>query len=573
MSLLENIKRINQYKSASLLPNRVVEIENVSDKEVMKIFSRLLPTDVLKFGPFYIYYLIRDVDVSLWNGMLEYIQMFYEETCRGEISESYQSKFKEANLMVLCVSHDKDIYDKYEMDVLNGFLIAKYDIPRNEANIILVCFQNLYYQQEKKLKLSGGLFLHCLALNIIRQLKIKNVYLEASVKELISYYYSLGYKLGKEFCGQEDEITNLHDLYPIEKVIKKLPRDYANEDYDFSYRMKWCDFKEDDICFRTFQTFRENLSFVSQDMLKTKVKNKKEIYLGPSENPKRYKVIKTLTNEPYSKEYYGILNDGKEKSENVFHIYVWTKKKSNVQKIENNLLCIRKARKFCEEISCYVEDFLIGEEIVVVTTWRDGYESLEDYLSKRIQLEIMDEDIITKNLYQVLEKMYSLDIVPSISEKNIWISPEKLDIYIPTIICNGDVNINKEFIEELYDVIFSSNKELNRLNKQIVNTTRELVKILKRETFVVDKTHRREINELDDKIRSFGDDLNRANFHMNNMNVNVYKNSDDLIVNIENLSRLSLTNKILSMSRKQKWLKLLKMYVDKLSVPMKKYKT
>jgi len=570
MSLLNDIIRSQEYKSASLLPSQIVEIEKLSDSAIMKIFSRMLPTDIINIGPFYIYYLLRDVDRELWNSMLEYIKIFYNQTCRGEIAELYQTKFKEANLMVLCVSHDKDIYDEYKIDVLNGFLIARYDIPRKEANIILICFQNLsldkLQSEDKRLRLSGGLFLHCLGLNILRQLKIKNVYLEASVKELITYYYRLGYRLGKEYCGQDDKITDLHQFYPIEKVINKLPRDYADETYDFSYRMKFCDFDEKSICFEAFQKFRENISLISSEMLTSRIKSKKEMYLGPSDNPKKYKIIKMISDQSNSKEYYA-LDDN-----NIVRIYLWNINKFNIQKLKDRLRCIRKVRKLCDQISCYIEHFEIDDHVVVVTSWMDGYVSLEDYLSQRLQLVDVDENTITNNIYKLLDELYSNQIYPNLSDKNtkeiIKISPETLDIYITSMICEEDPNHtkekNSEFVDELYDSIFTSNRENDLMNKEIVKKTKELIKILKR---IEDRD---ETQQFEEKIRSFGEELNQTNFKINNMIVNVYIHSDDLLKNIERLSNIALSERILSLSRKKKWLKLLRTYVDKWSMSSSK---
>jgi predicted P-loop ATPase/GTPase len=122
--ILESIDKIQNYKNASKLPHQIVEIDKLSNKDIMKIFYRILPSQILKIGPFYIFYLLKDVDTVLWKAMLEYIRIFYNQTCREKISTAYKKNFEDANLMVLCISQDQEIYTKYKMDLLNGFLIA-----------------------------------------------------------------------------------------------------------------------------------------------------------------------------------------------------------------------------------------------------------------------------------------------------------------------------------------------------------------------------------------------------------------------------------------------------------------
>jgi hypothetical protein len=552
MSLLTSIQESEKYRSSSSLPHQVVDVEKLSDKEIMKILNRMLPTDVIKIGPFHIYYLIRDLNKDLWNEMLKYISIFYDNACRGELSESYQTKFKDSNLMVLCSTHDVEQYKKYNLDVLNGFLIAKYDIPKREANIDIICFQNLETSKNEKLKISGGLLLHCLGLNIIRQLKIKHVYLEASVENLIYYYYKLGYRLGKERCGEEDLVTDLHDKYPIDKVIDRLPKYYSNLENGFSYPMKWCDFDENDICFESFQKFRENVSLVTDEMLTSDIgKIEKDKYFGPSDEPKKYRVIKKISEN----EYYGLYD-----KEYIVIIYLWRVTDKNAQMLKDKLKCIRKAQKFCDYISCYIEHFKWSDdELVVVMSWKEEYESLEDYLSKRLQLQEIDGDRIIENISNVLESIYSIDIVIEISEKNVWISPETLEIYIPRITCDQDIdeenNIqsdNENFLSELENTIYVSNSEVERMNKEIVERTRLLIRKIGDRDLDDDI-----IEDLDSKMKSLGEDLNRVNFEMNNMIANVYIHSDDIISNIKRLSKIALGDKILTLKRKKKWLRML----------------
>lgn len=557
MSLLKELSLIQDFKSASQLPKQLIQIDKLSDSEIKKIFSNLTPNEIIQIGPFTIYYLLKDNDIPLWNSMLEYIDIFYDQTCRGEISKSYKRKFKEANLMVLCVSHDEEIYKKHKIDVLNGFVLARYDIPKSEANIILVCFRDIsetkMNEKPIRVKLGGGLLIHCLALNILRQLKIKNVYLEASDKELIKYYYSLGYKLGKSPCGKKDKITDLHEVDDIDTIIRNLPKDYADEKYEYAYRMKWCGFNEENMCFKAFQTFRDKISEVKEEMLKSpKIEKmesiyKEDIYIGPSN---KYKVIKTIESIP--KQLYAV--DEKNK---LYCIYIWSKKvEENIKEV---LECIQKAIDFCDEISCFVEVFETDRQIAIVTTMRDGYITLEDYLTKRFEKEMMDGDKIAKNISQVLNHIYSLNMIPKISEKNIWVEPNTLEIYVPTIICKGDKKKNTKFVEEVYDTIINSNITLKKINDSIIKSKDTLIEIL-------NKKDSSEIKEINKSVKKFGEKLNKTWFEMSNVNRDMFVSSKKrgmkkIIENIENITELLLTIHVSSLDWKSKWKSLIESYL------------
>jgi hypothetical protein len=408
----------------------------------------------IQIGPFHIYYLLKDENQKIWNSMLEYIDLFYDTTCRGKISREYKKSFKEANLMVVCMSQDIETYKIHKIDLLNGFLIAKYDEKKKDANIILVCFQDIY-ERGIRIKISGGLFLHCLALSVLRNMGMKNVYLEASDEDLIQYYYDIGYRLGKSPCGKRDKITDLHKTNDIKQVIEKLPSDYANEDYDFAYRMKWCNFREESMCFKVLEMFRKNIYRVREDLLKNSYENiddmigDKIMFIGPPGARSKYRVIEIVSDDNDSKKYYAM-----DKGDNLFMISILPKIQSK-DKIE----CMIKAIQYCEDISCFVDTFEMDvKHVAVVMTLKEGYVSLEDYLLERYQTEIMDGDKITKNLSKVLNKLYLLKLIPKISEKNIYISPDTLDIYIPEITCGGDEKKNTKFIKDVYDTIQKFNE-------------------------------------------------------------------------------------------------------------------
>ena len=557
-SLLKDIHRIQNFKNASQHPNQILEIDKLSNKEVLKIFYQILPSQILKIGPFYIFYLLKDADPVLWKAMLEYIRIFYNQTCREKISTAYKKNFDDANLMVLCVSQDQEIYIKYKMDLLNGFLIANYDVPKKEANIILVCFQDIY-NEGKKFKLGGGLFLHCLALNILTQLRIKDVYLEASDKNLIHYYGNIGYKLGKSPCGKRDKITDMYMEHEnLDEIIQRLPVNYADEQYDYAYRMKWCGFDERDFCFKAFQTFRDQIGNVKEEMLKSKlsldIEESEEEYIGPKNDPKKYKIIQLISDKDYYKEYYGISS-----SNQLVRIHLYSKDITE-RDFNARLKCIQKSKQFCDEFSCFLDTFETYTDRVVITTSRDQPESLEEYLTKRYRSQRMDEEKITKNISKVLNDMYSLDIIPKISEKSIGIFPQTLEIYISNITCNGEERKNTLFIKEIYNTIVESNKEIDRLMSELK----------KRKDEVVEQIRSKDTDEwkgLNLEVKKFGDQVNEFIFKSDNITDNPFipstkkKWSDKLMENIENLHLILLNNEWISFEWRNQWLKLLNRFL------------
>lgn len=546
MTLRDELTKIKKYKNASQLSS-FVDIETLSNKQIIKIFNQLLPNQVIQIGSFHIYYLLRDVDQGLWKGMIEYVELFYAHTCRGEISTGYKKKFEEANLLVLCVSHDEEIYEEHGIDVMNGFFLAKYNTPKKEANVILICFQSLY-TEDKSLKLGGGIFLHCLGLNILKQLNIENVYLEASVKELIPYYYQLGYRLGRENCDQEDKITSLHEKYNLDKVIERLPKNYANEDYDFAYRMKWCKFTEKDICWKAFEMFRDSIRKISTSMLKPKSNLKKEVFLG------KYKIIKELSKIPI--KYLAM-----DERQNIVQIQAL---KTNYPKTKERLDCVQKVKKFCEQLSCFVEVFYNDRDMFIVTEWKDDFVSLREYLVNHLEVRRIDGEKITKNIYEGLKKLYTEGSISSVSEDTILIHPKTLDIYISYINCEGDETKNENFVEELYDLILHGNERLVKMNKQIVKKKDELIKILKIKY----------IDKLDERVQRFGEYLNKVNFDVNNLNPDLYfasKILNDklrLVENVENITKIILE---MEPDLKKKWLIILNQFIIE-EGNVKKYK-
>jgi hypothetical protein len=559
-TILKDIDRIQSFKLASQLPHQVVDIQKMSNKDVIKLFYSILPTQILKIGPFYIFYLLKDADPVLWKAMLEYVRIFYSQTCREKISTGYKKNFNEANLLVVCMSQDPEIYSQFKMDLLNGFLIANYDVPKKEANIILVCFQDIY-NEGQKFKLGGGLFLHCLALNILTQLQIKNVYLEASDKNLIPYYGNIGYKLGKSPCGKRDKITDLYLEYEnLEDIIQRLPSNYADEKFGYAYRMKWCDFNEHNFCFKSFQTFRDQIGSVKEEMLKSTkaltIDEPSEEFIGPKNSPKKYKILQMISDKDYYKEYYGVSS-----SNQLIRIHMYSNK-INQKDFMNKLQCIEKSKTNpnCDEFSCFLDSFESFNNWVVITTSRDGYESLETYLTKRYKNQIMDAEKITKHISQVLNHMYALNIIPKISEKSIGIYPETLEIYISNITCNGEERNNTKFIKEIYDTIIDSNNSLFRLLDEL-----EKKKDLVIENMVTKDSDK--IKLLNQEIKKFGNRINEYVFQTNNITDNPFtpsnkrKGLDKLIENIQKIHSIMKDKDWISFDWRNEWLKVLNRFL------------
>ena len=102
-------------------------------------------------------------------------------------------------------------------------------------------------------KTNFGVMLRCLLFKYAKKIGITNVYNDSASEELIPYYSKFNFRLGKEKCGRNDEITNQHEI--IVGKNKKEEENYFIEtlkkaDYktNHGYRMKLCGNKYEALC-------------------------------------------------------------------------------------------------------------------------------------------------------------------------------------------------------------------------------------------------------------------------------------------------------------------------------------
>jgi hypothetical protein len=100
-------------------------------------------------------------------------------------------------------------------------------------------------------KTNFGVMLSCLLFRYVKTIGIINVYNDSASEELISYYSRFNFRLGKEKCGIDDEITKQHEIIvgknKEEKAefIESLKAKYKT---NHGYRMKLCGNKYEALC-------------------------------------------------------------------------------------------------------------------------------------------------------------------------------------------------------------------------------------------------------------------------------------------------------------------------------------
>lgn len=165
------------------------------------------------------------------------------EACRWSISDKYLEEVLDKTNLGYVVTFPESFYtEHFQREKIAAFILASYDEIREIGFIYLICnmsfFSNKLYLMTGSgdLPLRFGFLLHCYVLRDFRNRGIAEVYLDASTIDLVKYYSFLGYRLGKEPCGDDDPITELHEvsLTDPEKII---PKDYKTP---AGYRMKLC---------------------------------------------------------------------------------------------------------------------------------------------------------------------------------------------------------------------------------------------------------------------------------------------------------------------------------------------
>lgn len=253
-----------------------IDFDKLSNEQIQFVISDWLPNQIIKIGPYSIYYLRKDIiSPELWYELVDLLVVpVSKEACRGKINEAYLSEgIRNANLIVLCFLRstitDTKIIDskKIKRELLHGVFVAEYGneydfLDKDEAFIMNTCFVEI-----KQLKIKLGLFMRCLGLSILKNLGIKHIYTEALNKELVKYYGSLGFKmfipnnihtLTQYPKGKKLKCNDPYAVEEIDKIYKKL--DIQNiielvQGKDETKIPKWymsiCNFDETDICFQS----------------------------------------------------------------------------------------------------------------------------------------------------------------------------------------------------------------------------------------------------------------------------------------------------------------------------------
>jgi hypothetical protein len=111
-----------------------------------------------------------------------------------------------------------------------------------------------------------GIILRCILLNYAKTIGFKNVYNDASFDGLVRYYTRFGFRLGKQKCGEPDEITAEHeeiiknkDKATLEKSEKDFVKKITDEGYTTKngYRMKLCGINYDEMCSYSYKKIKE----------------------------------------------------------------------------------------------------------------------------------------------------------------------------------------------------------------------------------------------------------------------------------------------------------------------------
>jgi hypothetical protein len=229
------------------------DLLQISNEEIKDVFTKWIPGDIIRIGPFYFMYVLRDdVTPEMWDTLKEYVLEFLNISCRWSIEPSYLEKvFGLSNFLIICFS---DEYNKYYTQPIFGFFLASY--KGTTSHLYLNCFS------EYQIKLTGGTFLRCLGLTILKKLGVKTFYNDAANSNLALVFTRHGFKFGKKSCEEEDEITKLHDVMTPQEVLKSLPEDYETS---WGYRMKLCNVDETQMCFQAFENMRKMLPLIQND--------------------------------------------------------------------------------------------------------------------------------------------------------------------------------------------------------------------------------------------------------------------------------------------------------------------
>jgi hypothetical protein len=156
------------------------------------------------------------------------------------------------------------------------------DLKTDDLYVSLTCSRKIYspakYEETKPpgtkeeyskygdVNTGFGIILRCILLNYAKTIGFKNVYNDASFEGLVRYYTRFGFRLGKQKCGEPDEITAEHeeiiknkDKATLEKNEKDFVKKITDEGYTTKngYRMKLCGINYDEMCSYSYKKIKE----------------------------------------------------------------------------------------------------------------------------------------------------------------------------------------------------------------------------------------------------------------------------------------------------------------------------
>lgn len=227
-----------------------LDLNKLSDQQIKNILSDWLPNQIIKIGPFYFYYLLKSLyPDSLWFELLDYIsESAANIACRGKLKQLYLKKeyLYDSNLVILCTTYDKGLYEKYGIDLLNGIFIGNYGpsqtifyhLNKTESYINAVCFRDL------------GLFKIRIGLNdnfVDFYPKRKNIYY--NVHPQYKYYIDIDdstivkQKCMRFFDNIKQDMNLMNDLVSDNpkfiKQISKAIHTECNSKYILKWMNKW----------------------------------------------------------------------------------------------------------------------------------------------------------------------------------------------------------------------------------------------------------------------------------------------------------------------------------------------
>ena len=147
-----NIKEEELNLLASyLLPSHsekyfTIDFDQLSNDQIKIVLSDWLPNQIIKIGPYFFYYLRKDISPELWSeDFIDNLSFFASEiACRDALPIDYlNQKMNKANLLILCFTKDQYLRDDFQQDLLNGIFISNYNSKEHSGFIYATCFKEI----------------------------------------------------------------------------------------------------------------------------------------------------------------------------------------------------------------------------------------------------------------------------------------------------------------------------------------------------------------------------------------------------------------------------------------------